>query len=94
MTEYVKYTEARESEKARPHALPPTSKARGIERIMAVRKITDEQTLKIHIGAAAEHALRRTQLDLTLLIMMMLWRFLSENASNVFVVKVGVVLPS
>lgn len=66
ITEYAKYTEARESEKARPHARPPTSKAKGIERMMAVKKITDEQTFRIHIGAAAEYALRRTQPDFML----------------------------
>jgi len=63
-TEYVKYTEAREREKARPHARPPTSNAKGIERMMADKKTTDEQTFRIHIGAAAEYALRRTQPDL------------------------------
>lgn len=66
ITEYVKYTEAREREKARPHARPPTSKAKGIERMMAVKKTTDEQTFRIHIGAAAEYALRRTQPDFML----------------------------
>jgi hypothetical protein len=51
-----------DSEKARPHALPPISKARGIDRMIEVRNTTEENIRKIHISAeSAEGALSRTQ---------------------------------
>ena len=67
MTEYVKYIDARHNETASPHVLPPTSKAKGIKSMMAVRKATEEKTLQIHIGEGAAHALRRAQSGRTLL---------------------------
>lgn len=40
---------ARDSEKARPHVLPPTSKASGMEETVTARKMADENTLKSHM---------------------------------------------
>lgn len=44
---------ARDSEKARPHVLPPTSKARGMDETVTARKTADEKTRKSHIGKDA-----------------------------------------
>lgn len=49
---------ARDSEKARPHVLPPTSNARGMDDTVTARKTADEKTRKSHMertrGGAAE----------------------------------------
>ena len=41
---------ARDSEKARPQVLPPTSKANGMEETVTARKMADEKTRKSHMG--------------------------------------------
>jgi hypothetical protein len=45
-----KWKMARESEKARPHVFPPTSKASGMDETVTARKKADEQTRRSHIG--------------------------------------------
>lgn len=41
---------ARDSEKARPQVLPPTSKANGMEETVTARKMADEKTRNSHMG--------------------------------------------
>lgn len=45
---------ARDNEKARPHVLPPTSKASGIDETVTAKKMADENTRKSHIEEGQE----------------------------------------